>query len=134
VAICTYHGNIGQSSPLSIYVIEKLPGTAYIQARCINGLSAEPSLEAASRQSNTVVGFARYVELCTTSGWANFMNRFFAASWKHRQTKPLNIVEAIHHDYEEKFDLLSRALPSRFRELKTNFVQSFYCFLHQHIL
>ena len=62
VAACTYHGNIGQSSsPLSVYVIEKLPGTTYIQARCINGLSAEPSLETASRQPNTVIGFARYV-------------------------------------------------------------------------
>ena len=46
VATRTYHGNIGQSSPLSVYVIEKLPGTTYIQARCINdGLSAEMSLE-----------------------------------------------------------------------------------------
>lgn len=65
VATCTYHGNLGQSSPLSVYVIEKLPGTTYIQARCINdSLSAELSLEAVSRQSNTVVGFARY---CTLS-------------------------------------------------------------------
>jgi hypothetical protein len=68
VAACTFHGNFGQLSPLSVYVVEKLPGTTYIEARCINGLSAEPSLEAASRQSNTVVGFARYVDLCTTSG------------------------------------------------------------------
>jgi len=28
----------------------------------------------------------------------------------------LNVVEAIHHDYQQKFDLLSRALPSRFTE------------------
>lgn len=42
------------------------------------------------------------------------MNRFFAASWKHSQTKPLNVVEAIYHDYQQKFDLLSRALPFRF--------------------
>ena len=62
VAACIYHGNIGQSSPLSVYVIEKLPETTYIQALCINSLSAEPSLEAASLQSNTVVDFARYVE------------------------------------------------------------------------
>ncbi len=62
VADCTYHGNIGQSSPLSVYVIDKLPGTTYVEARCIDGLSAELSLEAASRQSNTVIGFAKYVE------------------------------------------------------------------------
>lgn len=44
------------------------------------------------------------------------MNRFFAALWKHRQRKPLNVVEAIHHDYRQKFDLLSRALPFRFAD------------------
>jgi hypothetical protein len=44
------------------------------------------------------------------------MNRFFAASWKHRQTKPLDVVEAIHQDYQQKLDLLSRALPFRFTE------------------
>ncbi|PVH69949.1 hypothetical protein DL98DRAFT_149787 [Cadophora sp. DSE1049] len=66
----------------------------------MNGLSIEPSLETASRQSNTVVGFAR----------------FFAASWKHRQIKPLDVVEAIHQDYEQKLDLLSPALPFRFIE------------------
>jgi hypothetical protein len=80
VAGCTYHGNIGQSSPLSVYVIENLPGTTYIQARCINGVSAEPSLEAVLRQSNTVVDFARYVKLCTTLGRANSIDKFFAES------------------------------------------------------
>lgn len=49
VPACTYQGTIGQSSPLSVYVIEKCPGSAYIQARCIDGLSLEPSLEEASR-------------------------------------------------------------------------------------
>ena len=44
------------------------------------------------------------------------MNRFFAASWKHSQKKPLNVVEAIHHDYQQKFDILSRALPFRFAD------------------
>ncbi|KAH8725952.1 hypothetical protein GQ44DRAFT_795184 [Phaeosphaeriaceae sp. PMI808] len=33
VAACTYRGNVGQSSPLSVYMIEKLSGTTYIQAR-----------------------------------------------------------------------------------------------------
>jgi hypothetical protein len=67
VAGCTYHGNIGQSSPLSVYEMEKLPGTTYIEARCMNGLSAEPSSHEASRQSNTVVSFARYVNVRTGS-------------------------------------------------------------------
>ncbi len=42
------------------------------------------------------------------------MNRFFAASWKHSQKKPLDFSKAIHHEYEQKFDLLSQALPFRF--------------------
>ncbi|KAH0845404.1 hypothetical protein FOPE_12545 [Fonsecaea pedrosoi] len=29
---------------------------------------------------------------------------------------PCNVIEAINHDYEQKFDLLSQALPSRFTE------------------
>ncbi|RDL31052.1 uncharacterized protein BP5553_09841 [Venustampulla echinocandica] len=66
VAACTYHGNIGQSLPLSVYVIENLPGTTYVQARCINGHSVKPSLEAQSPQFNIVVGFARYIELGAT--------------------------------------------------------------------
>jgi hypothetical protein len=60
VATCTYHGVIGcQPSPVSVYVMERLPGTTYIHARCIHGLSAAPSSEVVSRQSNTVVDFAR---------------------------------------------------------------------------
>ena len=42
------------------------------------------------------------------------MNRFFAASWKHSQTRSLDVVEAIHHNYQQKFDLLSRTLAFRF--------------------
>lgn len=59
VAACTYHGSIGQTLPLSVYVIERLPGITYIEARLIYGLSTEPSSEAASRQSNTVMSLAR---------------------------------------------------------------------------
>jgi Phosphotransferase enzyme family len=44
------------------------------------------------------------------------LSRFFAESWKHTQNKPLDIVEAILHNYQQKLDLLSRALPLRFRE------------------
>jgi hypothetical protein len=62
VAQCTYYGTIGQSSPLAVYVIHKLPRVTYIQARCINGLSAEPSTEAILRQSNTAADFARCSE------------------------------------------------------------------------
>ena len=116
MAPCTYHGTIGQSSPLSVYVIDKLPGTTYIQARCMNGLSINLLSETASRHSNTVIDFARYVELCTTSYKANSMNRFFSASWTHRQTKPFDVVAAVHHDYQQKLDLFSQASSFRFTD------------------
>lgn len=44
------------------------------------------------------------------------MNRFFAASWTHKQSKPSHVIETIHQEYREKLDLLSRVLPSRFKE------------------
>jgi len=65
------------SFSISSMTASKLPssrfGAAFMRSHSlnvsvvyINGLSVEPSVEAALRQSNTVVGFARYVELCTT--------------------------------------------------------------------
>lgn len=55
------------------------------------------------------------------------MNRFFVASWKHRQIEPLNIVKAIHHDNQEK--LIFKALPFRFlgilRELRAQLLLLF---------
>ncbi len=37
VARSTYHGNIGHSQPLSVYVIEKLPGVTYMESCLANG-------------------------------------------------------------------------------------------------
>ena len=63
VAGCTYYGNIGQSSPLSVYVIEKLLGATYIEARCISSTSVEPSSEEKSRQFDTVADL-RSILIC----------------------------------------------------------------------
>ncbi|KAI9764296.1 MAG: hypothetical protein M1840_008587 [Geoglossum simile] len=78
----------GNVGPLSVYKFEKLPGITYIQARYT------------ADRFNTVEDFAR----------------FFAASWKHSQTMTAHDAEAIHHEYKQKLDLLSRALPPRFTE------------------
>jgi hypothetical protein len=116
VVACAYHGDIGQPSPLSVYEMDRLPGTTYIEARCINGHSTEPSPETSLQHSNTVEDFARYVELYATSDRADCTGRFFAASWKHRQIKPLDVAETIHKDCEQKLELLSRVLPVRYTE------------------
>lgn len=60
VTACTFQGNVGHPSPLSVYVMDKCPGATYVQVRCI---CAEPSFDMALRQSNTVVGLAREVNL-----------------------------------------------------------------------
>ena len=60
VADCTYHGPVGQSPSLLVYVMEKLPGEPYIQNRPTpkDGLLS-PAEE--SRTVATVMGFARLV-------------------------------------------------------------------------
>ena len=65
----------------------------------------------------TVQHRGSFSEVCramSTTGWANTMNRFFAASWNYRQRKPLNVVGAIHHalraDIGPPFASLTRAL------------------------
>lgn len=67
---CTYHGQIGPYSPLSVYVIERLPGATYIEAPCKNSISIELSSEERSRQLNSVADFARYFDSCTVSRWS----------------------------------------------------------------
>lgn len=43
-AQCTYHGSIGkETSPLAVYIIQKLPGLTYIEALSTNGVLCEPS-------------------------------------------------------------------------------------------
>jgi hypothetical protein len=71
VATCVYHGEVGQPSPLSVYEMDRLPGITYIEARCRNGHSIEPSPETAFQHSSTVVDFARCVKPYATSGRAD---------------------------------------------------------------
>ena len=59
VAAYTFHGQIGQSSPLSIYLMEKLPGTPYVSAQSRYCKPAGTSLQKELQQhSKTVVDFA----------------------------------------------------------------------------
>jgi hypothetical protein len=77
VAACTYEGLIGQLSPLAVYLIERFPGTTYIEARCRHGLSVEASPEATLRQSNTVIDFARYAEILDILNRSNNQDQIF---------------------------------------------------------
>ena len=59
VASTTSHGHIGLSQPLSIYIIERLPGITYMESCLTNGVTAAFSPEQSQRQKNTVIDFAR---------------------------------------------------------------------------
>lgn len=61
VADCTYHGSIGETSPLAVYVMRKLPGVTHIEAQCTMGFTIQPSEEAEFRLRNTMVDLARFV-------------------------------------------------------------------------
>ncbi|KAI0526429.1 hypothetical protein F5B22DRAFT_585713 [Xylaria bambusicola] len=95
IADCKYHGTIGQSQPLHIYEMNKLPGTNYITAR---PASVEQSPAAVARQQNTAAHLAK----------------FFAQSWNHRQQLHQDDRAALLADFRDKFELLSQSLPSRF--------------------
>ncbi|KAF2459212.1 hypothetical protein BDY21DRAFT_301259 [Lineolata rhizophorae] len=95
VASTVHHGYIGHSQPLSVYVIEKLPGITYMESCLTNGVTASLSPEQSQRQKNTVVDFAR----------------FFAASWKALQ--PMD-ARSVQDTFTSKLQLLAQNLPSRF--------------------
>ncbi|KAJ9130269.1 Mus38-like protein [Pleurostoma richardsiae] len=95
VAGCKYHGTIGQSQPLHIYEMDKLPGTAYIMALDIS--SVQPS-DAVFRQRNTTKDLAK----------------FFAQSWNNGQRLCPEDIAALLAEFRNKFDLLARSLPARF--------------------
>lgn len=59
VASTISYGYIGLSQPLSIYIIERLPGITYMESCLTNGVTAALSLEQSQRQKNTVIDFAR---------------------------------------------------------------------------
>lgn len=58
VAGCKYHGTIGQSRPLHVYEMDKLPGTVYVRERLAS--TVQPP-DAVSRQRNTARDFAKCV-------------------------------------------------------------------------
>lgn len=59
VAAYTFHGHIGQASPLSIYSMKKLPGTPYVSARSRYSKPVGTALQTNSQHTKTVVDFAR---------------------------------------------------------------------------
>ncbi|KAI1121213.1 hypothetical protein F5Y10DRAFT_272320 [Nemania abortiva] len=95
VTSCKYHGTIGQSRPLHVYEMEKLPGATYVMAR---NVSIPQPPDAAFRQRNTATDFAK----------------FFAQSWNYGQRLRQDGVSSLLGEFSDKFDLLSRSLPSRF--------------------
>lgn len=96
--------------------MDKLPGTPYVLAQFRYRKPAGTSLYTESQYSTTVADFARCVEPCATLGFVNSPTRFFAASWNGRQHIAPNAIHAIHSEYQLRFELLSRVLPSRFQE------------------
>ncbi|KAL3474120.1 hypothetical protein BJX99DRAFT_271878 [Aspergillus californicus] len=90
VASCKYLGTIGDSQPLHIYEMENLPGPALIMARI-------PPNDM-SRQRNTINDYAR----------------FFAQSWNSNLEACSDKTATLLSEFQSKFDLLARNLPSRF--------------------
>ncbi|GAB0139111.1 hypothetical protein EsDP_00007326 [Epichloe bromicola] len=97
VAAYTFHGQVGQASPLAIYSMEKLPGTPYVLAQSEYCKPNGTSLQASSQHSRTIADFALY----------------FAASWKARQHTAPDAAEKIRAEYEWRFERLSQVLPLR---------------------
>lgn len=58
VAAYTFHGRVGQASPLAVYSMEKLPGTPYVSAQSRYCKPSGTSLQTNSQHSQTVVDFA----------------------------------------------------------------------------
>ncbi|KAI9725748.1 MAG: hypothetical protein M1828_002631 [Chrysothrix sp. TS-e1954] len=110
VANTVHHGLIGHSQPLSVYVIEKLPGITYMESCFRDSISTALSPERFQRQRNTIMGFAR----------------LFAASWKFPQSIDAGSIQAT---FAEKLQSLQKDLPARFsdilRELSSNLASVF---------
>ncbi|KAI0398958.1 hypothetical protein F4802DRAFT_613095 [Xylaria palmicola] len=95
IAGCKYHGMIGQSRPLHVYEMDRLAGTPYIIARHASAVQTPGDV---ARQRNTATDLAK----------------FFAQSWNHAQCLPSDETAALIVEFNDKLDLLSRSLPSRF--------------------
>lgn len=87
------------TTALSIYSMEKLPGTPYVSAQFGYHKPAGTS-EVGLQRSRTVVDFALYVKPGILSGimsaLINRRARFFAASWKGRQHITAEAAGKIH--------------------------------------
>ncbi|OJD17183.1 hypothetical protein AJ78_02727 [Emergomyces pasteurianus Ep9510] len=83
------------------YVIEKLPGLTYIEARFIHGVCPDPSEIEVRRQENDAQDFAR----------------FFAQSWQNLQSMAPEVIRSQLREYQLKIDLLSQALPQCFTKI-----------------
>ncbi|KAI1346789.1 hypothetical protein F5Y01DRAFT_308014 [Xylaria sp. FL0043] len=94
-----YHGTIGQSRPLHIYEMDKLPGTTYIMARHVSVVQPP---DAVLRQRKTAANFAK------------FIYHFPNASSNHGQKLDPNETQTVFIEFRERFNALSRSLPSRF--------------------
>ena len=112
VAGCQYHGVLGQSQPLHIYEMDNLPGTTYILARDISVVQPP---DATSRQRSTVIDLARWVSMLVIHfRLANSVHSFFAQSWNGDQQLCADDTAAMLAEFDSKFDLLARSLPSQF--------------------
>lgn len=60
VSECDYHGQIGNPSRLQVYVITRIPGTTYIEARMQFNSLANMSEEMKQWQMKLVADFAEY--------------------------------------------------------------------------
>ncbi|KAF2804705.1 uncharacterized protein BDZ99DRAFT_425575 [Mytilinidion resinicola] len=100
VPATAFHGILGegQASPLSIYVMDRISGTTYIEARFYDKSTAEARLAGESRRMTTVTDFAR----------------FFSQAWKGRQSLSMEKVDALRLQHGADLELLSQSLPQRF--------------------
>ncbi|QKX56544.1 uncharacterized protein TRUGW13939_03649 [Talaromyces rugulosus] len=80
----TFHGLFCDRLP--VYAMEKLSGTPYVYVKHIDPLS-----DTSSEHSTTVGDFAK----------------FFATSWNQGQDIDPSAAEAMHRDYQSRFELLS---------------------------
>lgn len=64
VVTTTFHSTLGESktSPLCVYVMDKIAGDALVKASFYDESTAEAKLEVESRRLTTVEDFAQYIK------------------------------------------------------------------------
>lgn len=98
VTKCVHHGYLGHSSRLGVYVMDRIQGVTYIEARTGFDSLVDISEDMRLWQNNVVIDFAR----------------FFALSWKNPIVQEEQRTRYCRDDIERKLGLLSVSLPSRF--------------------